>query len=76
MVGLYRDPTGEKVFSSTNTTSTNITQKGKSDKVTLAAYLTTEDFKVVSDPFLGDKEKIEFLAKRVSELGRKVSQLV
>ena len=76
MVGLYRDPTGEKVFSSTNTMSTNITQKSQADKVTLAAYLTVEDLKVVNDPFLGDKEKIEFLAKRVSELGGKVSQPV
>ena len=73
---MYRDPTGEKVFSNTNTMSSNITQKTQSDKVTLAAYLTTEDLNVVNDPFLGDKEKIEFLAKRVSELGRKVSQPV
>ena len=59
-----------------NTTSSNIMYNNKSDKVTLANYLTAKDFKVVNDPFLGDKEKIEFLAKRVSELEGKVSQPV
>ena len=73
MVGLYRDPTGKNVFSET---TANSVHNNKSDKVTLAAFLTTEDLKVVNDPFLGDKEKIEFLAKRVSELEGKVSQPV
>ena len=75
MVGLYRDPTGKNVFSET-TVSFNSGNINQSDKVTLANYLTAKDFKVVNDPFLGDKEKIEFLAKRVSELGGKVSQPV
>ena len=75
MVGLYRDPTGTNVFSETIINFTS-PQNNQSDKVTLANYLTAKDFKVVSDPFLGDKDKIEFLAKRVSQLGGKVSQLV
>ena len=75
MVGLYRDPTGKNVFSET-TVNFNTANINQSDKVTLANYLTGKDFKVVNDPFLGDKEKIEFLAKRVSELGGKVSQPV
>ena len=75
MVGLYRDPTGKNVFSET-TINFNSPQNNQSNKVTLASYLTTKDLKVVNDPFLGDKEKIEFLAKRVSELGGKVSQPV
>ena len=75
MVGLYRDPTGKNVFSET-TVNFNATNINQSDKVTLANYLTGKDLKVVNDPFLGDKEKIEFLAKRVSELGGKVSHPV
>ena len=75
MVGLYRDPTGKNVFSE-STPNFNSVQNSQSNKVTLANYLTAKDLKVVNDPFLGDKDKIEFLAKRVSQLGGKVSQLV
>ena len=73
MVGLYCDPTGKNIFSETTVYSVH---NNKSDKATLAAFLTAEDLKVVNDPLRGDKEKIEFLAKRVSELERKVSQPV
>ena len=71
MVNLYRDPSGEKIFSHTNPTKQSTHIKGSEYQSTglgLEELMDAEKIKILNSRVKALEEKIDAKNKRISEL--------